>query len=186
MAPRLGSRASGRIDRGQRRPDTFCPLRIASLPMRVSAASTTLTAWTTSQREFLRSTGGCVAPVSTMAIRQLPAQQISTVLAHQPWRGCILEPRGGRHQFSTAGDIASIMSSGTSGTVMTNRCEEPWRVVDERAHRAQRMILGDTLLSGHVTEHRGGSSVISSHARHGSTRSTICRSPKLKGFSASS
>jgi hypothetical protein len=38
------------------------------------------------------------------------------------------------------------------------------------------VILRHTLLGRHITKHRIGLTVVSSHARHGSTRSTICRS----------
>jgi hypothetical protein len=49
-------------------------------------------------------------------------------------------------------------------------------VIDHRANRAQGVILRDTLLRRHITEHRIRLAVVTSHAGHGSTRSTICRS----------
>jgi len=52
----------------------------------------------------------------------------------------------------------------------------PQDVIDQPANRAQRVILRHTLFSRHITKHRIGLTVVSSHARHGSTRSTICRS----------
>ena len=50
--------------------------------------------------------------------------------------------------------------------------------VDQRANGAGRMILGHALLGRHVTEHRIGLAVISSHAAKLYTRSMICRSLK--------
>jgi len=48
------------------------------------------------------------------------------------------------------------------------------------------MIRGHALLGEHVTEHRIGLAIVSSHARHGRTGSAICRSPILMRLSASS
>ena len=47
-------------------------------------------------------------------------------------------------------------------------------LVDQLANRSQRMRRRHPLLSGHVTEHRLGLTVVSSHARHRST----CRRPR--------
>ena len=49
-------------------------------------------------------------------------------------------------------------------------------LVDQRANRAERMIRRHALLGGHVTEHRIGLAIVSSHAAHRSTRLMICRS----------
>jgi hypothetical protein len=48
--------------------------------------------------------------------------------------------------------------------------------VDQRPNGAERVIVGRDLLGRQVTNHRIGLAVVSSHARFGSTRSTICRS----------
>ena len=49
-------------------------------------------------------------------------------------------------------------------------------VVHQRPDGPQRVVGRHALLGRHITEHRLGLAVVSSHARHGSTRSTICRS----------
>ena len=59
-------------------------------------------------------------------------------------------------------------------------------VVDQRPDGTQRVIGGHALLGRHVTEHRIGLTVVSSHRRHRSTPPTICRSPAIRGFSSSS
>jgi hypothetical protein len=56
-------------------------------------------------------------------------------------------------------------------------------LVDQRANRTERVILRYALLRRRATEHRIGLAVVSSHGRHGSTRSTICRS-QSDGYSA--
>ena len=45
-------------------------------------------------------------------------------------------------------------------------------VIDQSANRTQRVILRHALLCSHIAEHRIGLAVVSSHARH---RSTRCR-----------
>ena len=52
----------------------------------------------------------------------------------------------------------------------------PEHLVDQRADGAQRMVGGHALLRRHITKHRIGLTIVSSHARHSSTRSMICRS----------
>jgi hypothetical protein len=52
----------------------------------------------------------------------------------------------------------------------------PEHLVDQRADGAQRMVGGHALLRRHITEHRIGLTVVSSHARHNSTGSLSCRS----------
>ena len=61
----------------------------------------------------------------------------------------------------------------------------PQDLVDEGANRPQRVIRRHTLFGGHIAEHRTRLTIVSSHARHGSTRSRICRSPTMR-FSATS
>src|SRR5439155_9547994 len=61
----------------------------------------------------------------------------------------------------------------------------PQDLIDKRANGAEGMILGNALLGGHIAEHCTRLTVVSSHARYGSTRSQICRSP-TKRFSATS
>ncbi len=58
-------------------------------------------------------------------------------------------------------------------------------LIDEGANRPERMILRNPLLRRHITEHRVGLAVVSSHATHRRTASSICRSPSMC-FSGSS
>ena len=59
-------------------------------------------------------------------------------------------------------------------------------VVDQLTDRSKGMVPGHALLRRDIAEHRIGLLVISTHARHRSTRSTWCRSVVRWGFSATS
>src|SRR5262245_7023843 len=77
----------------------------------------------------------------------------------------------------TAAPSASYWIVWTRQDVNSHTVCPSQHLVDQCTNGAERVIFRHTLLRGHVTEHRIRLAVVSSHAGHGSTRSTICRSP---------